>query len=141
MYREPSNPIVQGIWTFESRISSQHDWAPNYGFGLTEFLPQDFEIMSYATSTRRTSWFTFEIICLKMILDDEKDEIGGVLILSASTLKRRILGNTEIIAECANESQRVALLKDHFGISLSSRARDGIRGLVTELKGGSKSGL
>ena len=38
-------------------------------------------------------------------------------------------------------SQRVALLKDYFGISLSSRARDGIRGLVTELKGGSKSGL
>jgi arylamine N-acetyltransferase len=141
MYREPSNPIVQGIWTFESRISSQHDWAPNYCFGLTEFLPQDFEIMSYATSTRRTSWFTFEIICLKMILDDEKDEIVGVFILSASTLKRRILGNTEIIAECANESQRVALLKDHFGINFSSRARDGIRGLVTELKGGSKSGL
>jgi hypothetical protein len=76
-----------------------------------------------------------------MIQDDEKDDIIGVLILSGSTLKRRILGNTEVITECANEGQRVALLKDHFGISLSNRARDGIRGMVTELKEGSKSGL
>jgi arylamine N-acetyltransferase len=59
VYRSPTNPVVQGVWTFESRISREHDWMPNYCFGLTEFTPQDFEVMNYATSTRRTSWFTF----------------------------------------------------------------------------------
>jgi arylamine N-acetyltransferase len=141
IYRAPTNPVVQGVWTFQSRISSRHDWTSNYCFGLTEFLPRDFEVMNYATSTRRTSWFTFDIICLKMILDEEKDDIIGALILSGPTLKRRIFGNTETLAECANEDQRVAVLEEYFGISLSRRERDGIRGLVTELKGGSKSGL
>lgn len=76
-----------------------------------------------------------------MILDEEKDDITGVLILSGSTLKRRILGDTETLAKCANEDQRAVVLKDHFGISLSRRERSGIKGMVTELKGGSKSGL
>jgi arylamine N-acetyltransferase len=141
IYREPTNSVVQGMWIFESRISNQHDWTPNYCFGLTEFLPQDFEVMNYATSTRRTSWFTFDIICLKMILDEEKDDIIGILFLSGSTLKRRRFGTTETIAECADEDQRASVLKEHFGISLSPRERSGIKGMVTELKGGSKSGL
>lgn len=141
IYKEPTNPIVQGTWTFESRISEEYGWAPNYSFGLTEFLPQDFEVMNYATSIRRTSWFTSDIICLKMILDDEKDDIIGALILSGSTLKRRKYGDSETLAECVSEDQRAAVLKDHFGINLSRRERDGIRGLVTELKWGSKSGL
>lgn len=141
IYREPTNSVVQGMWIFESRISNQHEWTPNYCFGLTEFLPQDFEVMNYATSTRRTSWFTFDIICLKMILDEEKDDIVGALFLSGSTLKRRRFGTTETIAECANEDQRASVLKEHFGISLSPRERSGIKGMVTELKGGSKSGL
>jgi arylamine N-acetyltransferase len=141
IYRAPINPVVQGVWSFESRVSSRHDWTPNYCFGLTEFLPGDFEVMNYATSTSRSSWFTFDIICLKMILDEEKDDIIGALILSGSTLKRRISGDTKTLAECANEDQRAAILKEHFGIGLSRRERNGIRGLVTELKGGSKSGL
>jgi hypothetical protein len=76
-----------------------------------------------------------------MILDEEKNDITGVLILSGSTMKKRLCGDTETLAECANEDQRVAVLKDYFGISLSRRERSGIKGMVTELKGGSKSGL
>jgi len=141
VYQEPRHQIVQGIWTYESRISEYHDWTSNYCFGLTEFSPQDFEVMSYATSTRRTSWFTFEIVCQKMIMDEEKDDIVGAVILSGSRLKRRILGLTETIAECVSEHERVALLQEYFGITLSRRERNGIKGMVTELKGGSKSGL
>ena len=141
VYQEPRNPAVQGIWTFESRISEYHDWTSNYCFGLTEFSPEDFEVMSYATSTRRTSWFTFEIVCQKMIMDQEKDDIIGAVILSGSRLKRRILGLTETMAECASEHERAAVLQEYFGITLSRRERSGIKGMVTELKGGSKSGL
>jgi arylamine N-acetyltransferase len=135
IYREPTNSVVQGMWVFESRISNQHDWTPNYSFGLTEFLPQDFEVMNYATSTRRTSWFTFDIICLRHILDEERGDMIGALFLSGSLLKRRMFGHTETIAECANEDQRVGILKDHFGINLSRQERSGIKGMVTELKG------
>lgn len=76
-----------------------------------------------------------------MILDEEKDDIIGILFLSGSTLKRRRFGTTQTITECANEDQRASVLKEHFGICLSRRERSGIKGMVTELKGGSKSGL
>jgi len=132
--RDPKNHVVQGLWTLEHRISTAHAWTPSYCFGLTEFLPQDFEVMNFATSTRRTSWFTYDIVCQKMILDEEKDDITGALILSGSTLKRRIFEKSETLAECASEDQRVAALKEHFGICLSNRERAGIKGLVTELK-------
>jgi hypothetical protein len=76
-----------------------------------------------------------------MILDEEENDIVGAVILSGSRLKRRVLGSTETIAECANENERVAVLQKYFGINLSRRERIGIKGMVTELKGGSKSGL
>jgi hypothetical protein len=76
-----------------------------------------------------------------MILDEDKGDIIGTLILSGSTLKRRILGSTETLVDCANEDQRALVLKEHFGIRLSHRERTGIIGMVTELKAGSKSGL
>jgi hypothetical protein len=136
IYREPINPVVQGLWTLEHRISEAHDWTPSYCFGLTEFMPGDFEVMNFATSSRKTSWFTYDIVCLKMILDGEKDDITGALILSGSTLKRRIFEKSEILVECNSEDQRVGVLKEYFGINLSSRERAGIKSLVTELKGG-----
>ena len=135
IYQEPSNPIVQGIWILEHRISESHEWTPNYCFGMTEFFPRDYEVMSFATSTRNTSWFTYQIICLRMILDEDLDDITGAVILSDSTLKRRVHDNIEILTECATEQQRVNVLTDYFGIKLSDREQAAIKGTVTELKG------
>ncbi len=96
-------------------------------------------MMNFATSNRKTSWFTYDIVCLKMILEEEKDDIVGALILSGSTLKRRIFERNETLVECGNEDQRVKVLEDYFGIRLSNRERDGIKSLVTDFT--SYSGL
>jgi arylamine N-acetyltransferase len=136
IYREPANPIVQGIWTLEHRISKLHNWTPSYEFGMTEFLLEDFEVLNYATSSRRTSFFTWSIVCLKMILDRDLDEITGAMILTDKTVKRRLFGESKLIVECTRENERVAALKEHFGIDLSKREQASIKGTLTDLKEG-----
>jgi arylamine N-acetyltransferase len=128
IYREPANPIVQGIWTLEHRISKSHDWTPSYEFGMTEFLQEDFEVMNYATSSRRTSFFTWSIVCLKMVLDRDLEDITGAMILTGKSVKRRLFGESEVVVECSNESQRVAALSEHFGIDLSKRGTSKYQG-------------
>jgi arylamine N-acetyltransferase len=136
IYREPANPIVQGIWTLEHRISRLHDWTPSYEFGMTEFLLEDFEVMNYATSSGMTSFFTWSIVCLKMVLDRDLDDITGAMILTGKTVKRRLFGESEVVVECSNESQRVTALNEHFGIDLSKREQASIKGTLTDLKDG-----
>jgi len=55
------------------------------------------------------------------------------LILSDGTLKKRVHGISEVILKCANETERVELLKDHFGIVLSTKEQNGIKGTITDL--------
>ena len=141
VYEEPENAVLNGLWYLEFRHSSIEDWTRGYCFALFEFTPQDFEVMSYSTSTRSSVWFTYEIVCMKMILDEEKDDITGAVILVGSHLKRRTFDKGITLVECRSEDQRVAVLSEYFGINLSKRERTGIKGLVTELKAGSKSGL
>ncbi len=135
VYQEPSNPLIQGLWTLEHRNSTSEEWSPKYCFGMTEFLPNDFEVMNYATSTRRTVIFTYRLMCMKMILDENVGDITGALTLSGSTLKKRIHAKSEVIIDCGTEQQRVAILKEHFGISLSPKEQAGIKGTVAELTG------
>jgi len=56
-----------------------------------------------------------------------------MLILSDGTLKKRVHGISEVILKCANETERVELLKDHFGIVLSTKEQNGIKGTITDL--------
>jgi arylamine N-acetyltransferase len=134
-YEENANQIVQGLWTLEHRISESQDWVPIYHFGMTEFLPQDFETMNFATSNRKTSFFTYKILCLNLIYDEDVDDITGALILNGGELKRRIYENSEILIDCKTEKERVGVLKEHFGIILSEREKAAIRSTVTELTG------
>jgi arylamine N-acetyltransferase len=135
IYQAPSHPIVQGLWTLQHRISEKHDWTPLYVFGMTEFFPRDFEVMNFATSARNTSFFTYRVICAKMVIDEEVDDIVGLLALEGGRLKRRIGAVTEDLIECRNEEERVGALKEHFGIDLGKSEIDGIKRTVTELTG------
>ena len=133
-YQEPSNPIVQGLWVLEHRISPTHPWTSSYSFTMTEFLPQDFEVMSYSTSTQKTSFFTYKILCVKMIWDKGLKDVVGVIILDGARFKMRIKGEVTDSFECRSEDERVKVLNEHFGINLLERERAGIRDSVTELK-------
>ncbi|KAF8866475.1 cysteine proteinase [Acephala macrosclerotiorum] len=134
-FQSPSNRIVQGLWALEHQKSPSDEWTPCYTFALTEFNSKDFEVMNYAVSTRKTSFWTYSIICMKMIRDEEANDITGIVALEGGRLKRRIHAESETLAECANEEERVDVLDKYFGIRLNSTERKGIMGTVTQLKG------
>jgi len=134
IYQDPKTSFVQGLWIYEHRISNSAEWKPVYCFGMTEFFQKDFEVMNHAVSTRRSVFFTQQIICVKMIFDEVVDDITGIISLTEKTLKRRIQADSEVLAECLSEDERVMILKDYFGISLSAKERAGIKGTVAEIK-------
>lgn len=57
-YHISENSFVQGVWSYEHRVSKSTNWTPVYHFGLTRFTEKDFNIMNLAVSTQRTSLFT-----------------------------------------------------------------------------------
>ncbi|KAF4635467.1 hypothetical protein G7Y89_g2640 [Cudoniella acicularis] len=133
-YKKGSKSWIPGMWSYEHRKSRSHNWTTVYSFGTTEFHPPDFEVMNFASSNRRTSFFTYRILVVKLLLDKEVGDITGAIILNGNEVKKRVYNKSEIIAELKTEEERVKALSKHFGIFLTDRERAGIRGTVTELK-------
>ena len=129
----PSMDPDQRLWIYESRDSHDAQWKPCYCFSELEFLPQDFEVMSFKTSQSRKSWFTYRFVLTHILLDNEDKPIG-TMTLAGSEVKRRLEGRNEVLASCHTEGDRVKALKDHFGIELRDDEKRGIQGMVTELK-------
>ena len=123
----------QKLWQYQHRIDPRSEWQTMYGFTELEFLPKDYEIMNFWTSQSRQSFFTYQIVVVKMVL--EGDEVVGTLILSGGDVTKRVKGKTEHLRTCKTEEERVQALEDVFGLRLTDEERRGIRGMVTELKG------
>ena len=123
----------QRLWIFQHRNDPESPWLSMYCFTELEFLPQDYETMNFQTSQSRTSWFTYKIVVVKMILVE--GEVVGTLMLVGGNLKRRIKGRMEDLKLCKTEEDRVQALEDWFGIKLGTDEKAGIRGMVTELNG------
>jgi arylamine N-acetyltransferase len=152
----PSDP-AQALWVYEMRVAGSEEWTPRYAFTETEFLPSDFEVMNHYTSTSSKIWFTKKIVCVRYLLDGDdgdlakleegeedkgkEDEEGvekgivGQIMLDGNVVKRRIGEESEVLEELRSEEERVRALERWFGIVLSQEEREGIRGMVTELKG------
>ena len=123
----------QKLWIYQHRNDEQSPWLPMYCFTELEFLPQDYETMNFQTSQSRTSWFTYKVVVVKMIL--EEGEVVGTLMLVGGDFKRRMKGRTEDLKACKIEEDRVQVLEEWFAIKLGDEERAGIRGMVTELRG------
>lgn len=121
----------QKLWVYEHRNAVDQPWLPTYAFSEMEFTPRDFTIMNHFTSTHRTSWFTYLIVCVRMIL--ENGEIVGDVTLFGNEVKRRIKGKSELLALCTSEEERVNALHEFLGVKLSAAEKDGIHGMITEL--------
>ena len=129
----PTTSPDQNLWVFQRRYSPSDEWRTAYCFTELEFLPKDYEIMNYYTSTCRTTFFTYAIVVVKLVMEGE--EIVGEMILTGSEVKRRIRGETEHLMSCKSERERVEALERWFGLRLTGEERRVIRGTVTELKG------
>jgi arylamine N-acetyltransferase len=124
----------QRLWVYEHKIDNNSDFQPIYCFTELEFLPSDYAIMNYFTSTSPRTFFTRVIVAEKKIVGEDGETLVGSLIMGNSDLKWRVRGqkDREIKFEC--EEDRIKALADHFGIELSLVEKEGIRGLPSELK-------
>ncbi|KAL2005764.1 hypothetical protein VTN00DRAFT_10257 [Thermoascus crustaceus] len=123
----------QKVWIYQVRFSPESAWLPGYCFSEVEFLPQDFAIMNLNTSTSRSSFFTYKVIAVRMILNEEEDDTVGQYVLSENQVKRRINGNTEILETLQTETDRVNALAKWFDMHLRPEEVQAIRGMVSEI--------
>lgn len=106
---------------------------PTYCFSELEFIPNDFEVMNFRTSSSRASWFTYRFVLNSIILDKETDEPIGAVILVGGEVKRRLQGISEVVETCKNETERIQALKRWFDIDLRDEEIRGIQGMASDL--------
>ena len=123
----------QRLWIYEHRIDDNSDFQITYCFTELEFLPSDYAMMNYFTSTSRRTFFTRVIVGVKNLLGDD-GELEGALILGNNDIKWRVHGKTERQIKFETEEDRIRALEEHFGIKLSAAEREGIRGLPSQIK-------
>ncbi|KAJ5816589.1 arylamine N-acetyltransferase 2 [Penicillium robsamsonii] len=122
----------QSLWQYEIN-NGDETWTPAYCFTEVEFLPEDFTIINYYMSQSRGSWFTFHVVCVRMLLDDECETIVGDLTLFNDTLKRRIGATSEVLQCFTSEEERMVALEKYFNIHLSRADQANIRFTASEI--------
>ncbi|RMZ69301.1 arylamine N-acetyltransferase [Pyrenophora seminiperda CCB06] len=124
------------LWCYDvcyDPVDDDHDdsgakntWTPVYCFTETEFLPQDYEMMSWFTSTHPRSFFTRHVTCTKMIMDEEQEKIVGHVLLFGGEVKESIGSERRVLEDCKTEEKRVEVLKSVFDVELTEEERMGI---------------
>lgn len=138
---------------FAEQETPDDPWLDTYSFSdLVEFFLEDYEVMSYATSTLPDQVFLKRLICVRTILSTEleseadfadagldKGKEGevttvGRMILVDREVKKRIGAKTTRLAHFETEQERVEALKKWFGIELTQEEREAIKGRGTEIR-------
>jgi arylamine N-acetyltransferase len=115
---------------YEPTGSDGDKWVPVYCFTETEFLPQDYEIMSWFTSTHPSSFFTRYVTSTKMIMDAAGERIVGNNTLFVGTVRETVGSDRKVLKECTTEEERVQALAEIFDVTLTDEERNGISGDV-----------
>lgn len=89
--------------------------------------------MSYFVNNSSLSWFTTTVVVVKMLLNEQGDEVVGKEMLWGVDVKQNMGGKTLLIRTCGTEKERVQVLEDVFGLRLSDAEREAIRGRLTRL--------
>jgi arylamine N-acetyltransferase len=118
------------LWCYDVCYSpvenGENIWVPVYCFTETEFLPQDYEIMSWFTSTHTKSFFTRYVTSTRMVMDEAGEEIVGSITLFEAGIKQSIGNERKVVKECKTEEERVSALKEIFDIELTDDQRAGL---------------
>lgn len=134
------DPEASRVWIYERTVAGKEDrgWLPAYCFpDAMEFTMKDFGVMNHFTSTSRTSFFTYSVICSRFVAAGEEDdgpgEIVGHVTLFGDRVKKEVGGVKETVEELGTEGKRVRALGEWFGVGLDEVQRVGIRGMVSAL--------
>ena len=122
------------IWCYDicnkpaSEPGLEDQWMPTYCFTETEFLPQDYEMMSWFTSTNNKCFFTYTVLTQKMVLDEEEEKIIGDVTLVNNGIRKTVGGKREVVRDLETERDRVEALREVFGVELTEEEKSGITG-------------
>jgi arylamine N-acetyltransferase len=131
-YAKPSSSSAGSpkMWCYdicyEPVGNAEDKWVPVYCFTETEFLPQDYQMMSWFTSTHITSFFTRNVTCTKMIMNEAKEKIVGNVTLFGGTIRESIGSDRSVVKECTTEDERVQALSEIFNITLANQEKKSI---------------
>lgn len=118
------------LWCYDACYDPLEDgesvWTPIYCFTETEFLPQDYEIMSWFTSTHKSSFFTRYLTSTRMIMDDAQEKIIGNLTLFESTIRETIGSDKKVVKECTTEEERLKALEEFYVIEITDEEKKGL---------------
>jgi arylamine N-acetyltransferase len=127
--------IDQGkkLWIYQYRNGIDKEWNSFYCFPEFEFLPEDFEIMNYFTSTSQglTNFQTRTVLIVRFLREEER--IVGKVMLVNGEVKRNMGGRTEVVKVCKTEQERVRAVEEFFAITLTEKEKEGIKGRNVEL--------
>ena len=109
-------------------------WIQCYAFSKNEFLPADFEVMSWHVSTEPSSMFVNNVLCQKHIMSDDGERLIGDVTLFGKDIKERRYGVSERLMEIRTEDDRLEALEIFLGVKLSDVEKAGIIGSKAEIK-------
>jgi len=126
----------QRMWVYSIKPVPPAPWLPMYAFTEVEFFSKDFEVMNLTTMTSPRSFFVQNVMCMRIILDEETKEPVGLLVMHRDYVKKRVGEKEEMLEKLETEPQRVEALKKYFDIALSPEEQASILGLASELRQG-----
>ncbi|KAF7921116.1 uncharacterized protein EAE97_011384 [Botrytis byssoidea] len=127
------------LWIFQYRNGPDKEWNSWYTFNEHEFLPEDFEIMNYFVSTNMSdrNFQTKNVLIVAFVVGEDeegKETIVGKRMLFNEMVKENMGGKTRLVKVCESESERVEMIREFFGITLTDEEKDAIRGRIVELR-------
>ena len=128
-HASPTNGVnPPKLWCYDVCLKPGKDgeedkWIPYYCFTETEFLPQDYEMMSWFTSTNKKCFFTYTVVVMKMLLDEAGEKIIGNITLVNDGVMKNVGADREQLRTLKTEQDRIEALKEFFGIELTEEEK------------------
>ncbi|KAH6954125.1 hypothetical protein DER45DRAFT_596063 [Fusarium avenaceum] len=78
------NTTDHKFWVLELKNTTTNAWSAAFCFAELVWLPQDFDIINYRTQQDQKSWFTYKLVLVRMLIDEETrtKAIGSIILTS-----------------------------------------------------------
>lgn len=124
----------QKHWIYSYRNGPDKPWNAYYAYTDAEYFPIDFDLINYVVSQDLQSFQRLQLLCLKFILDREREVISGKVMIIDNHVKANHGGRTEILEVLHSEQQRVEALKKYCGVTLTEGEVAAMKGYSTEIR-------
>lgn len=134
------NPLSDKSWIYQYRNAPEKPWNSYYAFSTNEWMPIDFDAANEWLYSNPISFQTQQVLVVKFVREKTKEaengseeKIVGKRMMADAVVKENMGGRTSVVKVCRTEPERVQVLREVFGISLTEDDVEGIRGLKTQL--------